>query len=57
MMDGGSTQLTQGPLPAYRARLATGELMTDPAQALAAERLQALWVRLRGYAPRAACQP
>ena len=39
-----------GPLTAYRAKLAAGELMTDPAQALAAERLQTLWNRLRGYA-------
>ena len=41
-----------GPLPAYRQKLAAGELATDPAQALAAERLQALWVKLRGYDPR-----
>ncbi|MDQ2764762.1 MAG: cell division protein ZapE [Pseudomonadota bacterium] len=40
-----------GPLPAYRARLAAGELATDPAQALAAERLQSLWTALRGYDP------
>ena len=40
-----------GPLLAYRAKLASGELATDPAQALAAERLQALWMRLRGYVP------
>jgi len=40
-----------GPLPAYRARLTAGDLLTDPAQALAAERLQSLWLRLRGYAP------
>ena len=40
-----------GPLPAYRAKLAAGELLTDPAQALAAERLQTLWNRLRGYVP------
>lgn len=38
-----------GPLAAYRAKLAAGELVTDPAQAAAAERLQALWSRLRGY--------
>ncbi len=41
-----------GPLPAYRARLAAGLLSTDPSQALAAERLQDLWRRLRGYDPR-----
>ncbi len=39
-----------GPLAAYRARLASGELVTDPSQALVAERLQALWTQLRGYA-------
>ena len=43
--------LAGGPLPAYRARLHSGELVTDPAQALAAERLQSLWLRLRGYVP------
>ncbi len=40
-----------GPLPAYRAMLAAGELVADPAQALAAERLQHLWAKLRGYDP------
>ncbi len=40
-----------GPLPAYRAMLAAGELAHDPAQRLAAERLQLLWVQLRGYDP------
>ncbi len=40
-----------GPLPLYRARLARGELGPDPAQALAIERLQALWRRLRSYEP------
>lgn len=40
-----------GPLAAYRARLASGELSTDPAQAAAAERLQDLWFKLRGYDP------
>ena len=40
-----------GPLAAYRAKLAEGELLTDPAQALAAERLQALFLRLRNYDP------
>ena len=40
-----------GPLPAYRQMLAAGGLAPDPAQALAAERLQSLWTRLRGYEP------
>ena len=40
-----------GPLAAYRARLAAGQLSTDPAQAVAAERLQDLWSKLRGYDP------
>jgi cell division protein ZapE len=41
-----------GPLPAYRARVSSGALLPDPAQALAAETLQDLWRRLRGYDPR-----
>ena len=40
-----------GPLPAYRARVARGALATDPSQAMAAEQLQVLWTRLRGYDP------
>jgi cell division protein ZapE len=40
-----------GPLAAYRAKVAAGELASDPSQKLAAERLQALWTRLRGYDP------
>ncbi len=40
-----------GPLPAYRALVARSALTPDPAQALAAERLQMLWTRLRGYDP------
>ncbi|MCX8132853.1 MAG: cell division protein ZapE [Roseococcus sp.] len=45
------TRLSEGPLPAYRARVEAGELRPDPAQARAAEVLQGLWQRLRGYAP------
>ena len=41
----------RGPLPAYRAKVAAGELAPDPPQALAAERLQDLWIKLRGYDP------
>lgn len=55
-MDAGPGQATldapgEGPLPAYRARVARGELARDPDQALVAERLQALWSRLRGWRP------
>src|SRR4051812_22663709 len=45
------TALNAGPLFAYRASRAAGELVPDPAQELAAERLQDLWVKLRGYDP------
>ena len=41
-----------GPLPAYRAMLAAGELATDPSQAAAAERLHKLWSDLVGYDPK-----
>ncbi len=41
----------QGPLPAYRALVSRGALSPDPAQTLAAQRLQDLWVKLRGYDP------
>jgi len=41
----------RGPLPEYRAKLAAGELAHDPAQGMAAERLQDLWAKLRGYDP------
>ena len=42
---------SSGPLAAFRAKLAAGELVTDPSQAAAVERLQTLWKQLRGYAP------
>jgi len=49
----------RGPLPAYRAMVAAGELQPDQSQELAVERLQELWGRLRGYdlAPRPAANP
>lgn len=51
-MDAASTNpASRGPLPAYRAKVAAGELAPDPAQELAAEQLQQLWRRLRGYDP------
>jgi cell division protein ZapE len=43
--------LARGPLPLWRARRDSGDLASDPAQELAAERLQELWGRLRGYDP------
>lgn len=42
----------EGPLPALRARIAAGLIAADPAQELAAEKLQDLWRRTRGYDPR-----
>ena len=46
-----------GPLAAYRALVAEGALTPDDAQRLAAERLQDLWVKLRGYDPPLRPQP
>ncbi|MSO99839.1 MAG: cell division protein ZapE [Acetobacteraceae bacterium] len=40
-----------GPLPAYRAMVARGELAPDPSQENGARRLQTLWEALRGYDP------
>lgn len=47
-------QQNEGPLAAYRARVAAGALRADPAQAHAAEILQTLWRNLRGYDPKPA---
>ncbi len=41
-----------GPLGAWRTLVASGVLTPDDSQRLAVERLQDLWVKLRGYAPR-----
>src|SRR5512139_4069231 len=46
-----ATVPNEGPLPAYRALLERGVLHADPAQARAAEVLQDLWRRTRGYDP------
>ena len=41
-----------GPLPAYQDLIANGSLAADPAQAMAVDRLQDLWERLRDYDPK-----
>jgi cell division protein ZapE len=41
-----------GPLPAYQDLIANGSLAADPPQAMAVERLQDLWERLRDYDPK-----
>jgi cell division protein ZapE len=46
-----------GVIPAYRAKIAAGDILSDPAQAAAAERLQSLWVKLRGYDPQPKAPP
>ncbi|QPH52857.1 cell division protein ZapE [Pontivivens ytuae] len=45
--------MTDGPLPRYRALVSDGALNADPAQRLAAEKLQLLHGRLKGYDPKA----
>lgn len=52
-----SEDLSHGPLPAWRARVASGVIRRDPAQEAAAERLQSLWRALDGYDPKPAAQP
>ena len=46
-----------GPLPAYRAMLAAGELATDASQEAAAERLHQLWSELVDYDPKPPAAP
>jgi cell division protein ZapE len=41
-----------GPLPPYQAMIADGSLAADSAQAMAVDRLQDLWERLRDYDPK-----
>lgn len=43
--------MTDGPLAVYRSRRGTGTLKSDPAQELAASKLQSLWLALRHYKP------
>ena len=47
----------QGPLPAYRAMVAAGELASDDSQAAAATRLHQLWTELKGYDPKPPTAP
>jgi cell division protein ZapE len=52
-MDNPTDPLHQtGPLPAYQNLIANGSLAADPAQAMAVDRLQDLWERLRDYDPK-----
>ncbi len=46
-----TADINLGPLPAYRGLVAAGVLARNSAQAMVAERLQDLWVKLRGYDP------
>jgi len=50
-MPASATVSNNGPLPAYRAMTERGVLQADPAQLRAAEVLQDLWRRTRGYDP------
>ena len=43
--------MSEGPLAHYRGRLAAGEIRPDPAQELAAEKLESLYHALIGYEP------
>jgi cell division protein ZapE len=43
--------MPNGPLTQYRARLQAGEIRPDPAQELAAEKLESLYHALKGYQP------
>ena len=45
----GTFAIVAGPEALYRARVDSGELMPDPAQQAAAEKLQALWRNFRQY--------
>jgi cell division protein ZapE len=48
---------SRGVMPEYRARIAAGTIISDPAQARAAEQLQDLWAKLRGYDPHPKAPP
>lgn len=51
MSDEKINQISGGPLPTYRDRVAAGQLKADPAQELLAEKLQSLHRALKGYQP------
>ena len=44
--------MTEGPLARYRALVDDGSLKPDPAQALAAEKLNSLYHALQSYKPK-----
>lgn len=46
-----------GVIAEYRARIAAGQIVSDPAQARAAEKLQNLWAKLRNYNPHPKAPP
>ena len=48
---GADTAAQRGPLPAFRAMVAAGQLAPDSSQEHVADRLHSLWLRLRGYDP------
>src|SRR3984957_11322912 len=48
---GADTVAQRGPLPAFRALVAAGDLAPDAAQERVARRLHTLWEQLRGYDP------
>ena len=49
--------IASGVIPEYRARIAAGAIISDPAQAQAAEALQNLWAKLRHYDPQPRTPP
>ena len=49
-----NTPHDQGPLAAYQARLAAGDIQPDPVQAATIRLLHDLWTTLRGYDPKPA---
>ena len=52
-----SSVAADGLIEAYRMRVAEGRIVSDPAQARAAEHLQDLWAKLRRFDPHPRVQP